>query len=241
MKKSVCALVGLVSLSLPTLGADLPPGPVANAPEPVGFDWTGFHAGIEGGGAWGLHSFAHPNGADTGSTLAGGLVGADLGYNLQFGAWVLGVEADLSWADVSGSAPCIDVRFICSAKVDWFGTGRARIGWARDQILPYVTGGLAYANVQRLGTGLGTSLTQDDVHVGWTAGAGVEYALAPNWSFRTEYLFLDLPNATYPAASLSANGLVIHYRQVDVDARFGVLRVGVGYKFDLGAPIATKY
>jgi outer membrane immunogenic protein len=227
-------IVGAALVLLGTVGvgrvsaADLPaPYATKAPPAPGAIDWTGFYAGIEGGGAWGSHSFLHPGGVDTGSKLQGGLIGGDVGYDFQSGAWVFGAEADLSWADISGSAPCRNPIFTCSAKVDWLGTARARVGSAYDRFLPYVTGGLAYGNVQRLGSGFGTALTQDSVHTGWTAGAGVEYALDPNWSLRGEYLYVDLGSRSYPRATVGP----VTYGLVSIDPRFSIVRFGVDYKF----------
>src|SRR5262249_14732878 len=69
-----------------------------------------------------------------------------------------------------------------------------RIGYAFDSILIYGTGGAAVGNVQ---TGLIPPSTFDSkTETGWTVGAGLEIAFAPNWTVKVEYLFVDLPDAT---------------------------------------------
>jgi outer membrane immunogenic protein len=223
------------------IAADLPPVIAKKAAPPDRPSWTGFYAGAGGGGAVGLFSFFHPaTGIDTGSTLHGGLAGGDLGYNRQVGAWVYGFETDLSWADISGSAPCVNPVFTCAAKVDWFGTARARIGWAADRFLPYVTGGFAYGNEQRDSFGLGTALTQNQIHTGWTLGTGIDYALSPNWSMRAEYLYVDLSGAGYAGARVPGNGVTVVYGHPDLDARFHVVRATLNYRFDWSAPFIAQ-
>jgi outer membrane immunogenic protein len=238
--RAVQRLLGVAVVLLLTgraLAADLAI-PYADKPDPpAAFNWSGFYVGAEGGGAWGSHSFLHlpgdpQAGVDSGSALRGGIIGGNAGFNYQLGNWVYGLEGDLSWANASGSAACPNPVFTCGAKVDWFGTARVRIGRAVDHFLPYVTGGLAYGNEQRLGWGAGTSLTENDTHLGWTIGAGIEYALNSNWSFRAENLYVDLSNDTYPGAMLvNSAGGVDTYFNVALDAHLQVVRAGLSYKF----------
>ena len=80
--------------------------------------------------------------------------------------------------------------------VDWFGTARARIGYAANGWLTYATGGYAFGRVELKGTatgaGVSASLTQSATPSGWTIGGGTEVALGPNWSAKLEYLYVDL-------------------------------------------------
>jgi outer membrane immunogenic protein len=100
------------------------------------------------------------------------------------------------------------------AKIDWFGTVRGRAGFLiTDQILLYGTGGLAYGRVEVSGspiatnatllfggafpyTGAGSAFTAAKTNVGFAVGGGVEGKLSPwlpaNWSWKLEYLYLDL-------------------------------------------------
>ncbi len=65
----------------------------------------------------------------------------------------------------------------------------------------YATGGLAWGTnevgASIAAPGFFAAGTASDTHVGWTVGAGVEWALLDNWSAKVEYLYLDLGNATY--------------------------------------------
>jgi len=125
---AVCA--GLVALAMapPSLAANLPPprtpykAPLYS-PVPV-FSWTGFYVGIVGGYAWGDSDWS--SGTATGSTNPdGGLIGGTLGYNLQTGNWVWGIEGDIeySWikgTDTGGTGLCSGTG--CETKNTWFGT-----------------------------------------------------------------------------------------------------------------------
>jgi outer membrane immunogenic protein len=109
-------------------------------------------------------------------------------------------------------------------KSDWLATVRGRAGWAWDRVLFYGTGGAAFGNVQAAGSGFPfASGTQS----GWAAGAGVEFAFAPNWTGRVEYLFVDLGNFTCPATSCGGTGGVSD----TVKFNENIIRAGIDYKF----------
>ena len=80
--------------------------------------------------------------------------------------------------------------------IEWFSTLRGRIGYAAGPALLYVTGGWAFADVSTSVTqttgGGSVSMSSDDIKTGYTLGGGVEWAFAPNWSLKTEYLYVDL-------------------------------------------------
>ena len=119
MNNSIRAGLGLVALmAVPAAAADMSypaPAPVASyAPAPV-FTWTGFYLGANAGYGWGE--------ADASPDVDGFLGGLQAGYNWQgAGPLVFGVEADIQYADVSSSV----------FTLDYFGTVRARIGYAFD-------------------------------------------------------------------------------------------------------------
>ena len=82
-----------------------------------------------------------------------------------------------------------------------FATVRPRLGVAADRNLFYVTGGAAFTKASYTQTyvdgfappGVG-SATGSKSLVGWTAGAGWEYAWTDHWTFRFEYLFTSFPD-----------------------------------------------
>jgi outer membrane immunogenic protein len=108
----------------------------------------------------------------------------------------------------------------CETKNDWLGTARARLGYAGwNNLLPYVTGGAAFGNIK--GTVGGASVTK--TNIGWTAGAGLEYAFLGAWSAKVEYLYADLGKATCPAGTCTFD--------TDVKFKANLVRVGLNYRF----------
>jgi outer membrane immunogenic protein len=114
--------------------------------------------------------------------------------------------------------------------VDWFGTARARIGYAADGWLVYATGGYAFGRVALKGTatggGVNASLTQNATPSGWTIGGGTELALGPNWSAKLEYLYVDLGTVNSTIVVPGAPSLTDSAR-----IQMNVVRAGVNYRF----------
>lgn len=179
------------------------------------YNWTGFYLGINGGGAWGRSNWDTLGNID----ISGGTVGGTVGYNYQVNQAVFGVEGDINWSDIKGSAGC-GVGINCQTQNEWLGTARARVGYAFDRIMPYVTGGAAFGNIKATQTGLPST---DDTKVGWTLGGGVEAAFAPNWSAKIEYLYVDLGHLSCGAVSCGV--------PTNVDFRTSLVRGGVNYRF----------
>ena len=127
------------------------------------------------------------------------MIGGTLGYNYQMGSFVWGLEADIDWTNIKGSSDATNVACVnCETSNSWLGTARARIGYAFDRWLPYITAGVAFGDVQAT-SALGSNST---TQVGWTAGVGLEYAFMGNWTAKLEYLYVDLGDAS--AASPAA-------------------------------------
>lgn len=150
------------------------------------YNWSGFYAGINGGGGWGSSSW---DGLPTGDfDVSGGVVGGTLGVNYQVNQAVFGVEGDIDWSNIKGNSTT-NCALGCETRNSWLGTARGRIGYAFDNFLPYFTGGAAFGDVRASRPGFaGATNTQ----VGWTLGGGLEVAVAPNWSAKVEYLYVDL-------------------------------------------------
>lgn len=185
--------------------ADLSRGPVPyySSPAPVGvYNWGGFYAGVNAGYEWGkiTNNTTEPSG------IAGGLQG---GYNWQNGNFVFGGETDIQ-------ASAADDTFApWKFSNPWFGTLRARGGYAWNNILVYGTAGFAYGGVTADRGGLNESKTE----TGWTAGLGMEVGFAPNWSAKVEYLYMDLGNRNYTLTGTD-NGL-----------QTNLIRFGINYHF----------
>jgi outer membrane immunogenic protein len=208
---------GITLGALPSYASDLPAqartAPVYKAPPAnIPYDWSGFYLGINGGYNFGRSSWSDPAaGADSGTfSTKGGLLGAQVGYNWQVGRTVLGVESDIDWTKTSGttasgSVCASDGGGQCESKQSWFGTTRARLGYAFDRFLPYITGGAAYGDVKAVQP----SGTSSDTKLGWAAGAGIEYGINKNWSAKAEYLHLDLGTATFMGLASGTNTLQV--------------------------------
>jgi outer membrane immunogenic protein len=218
MRKLVIAVgcaVALAAGAMEAFAADIPrrgPARESRAVAPPAYNWTGAYVGINGGGAWGRSDFNGP--FPSGSfDVDGGMVGATLGYNWQFGQWVLGVEGDIDWTNIRGSSLCAGLA--CSTQNDWLGTVRGRLGYAMDRFMPYFTGGLAVGNIDTTIAGVGTA---DATKAGWTIGGGLEAGLWSNWSGKIEYLYVNLGRGDSIAGSAA-------------DFRAHTVRAGLNFRF----------
>lgn len=184
------------------------------------YNWTGLYVGINGGGGWGTSSFSGPPRTGDFDT-SGGLAGGTLGYNWQTNQVVFGVETDLDWSNIDGSVRCgAGVR--CNVTNNWLGTARGRIGYAADRFMPYLTGGLAYGDVEAKATGF---RGRSETRAGWTLGGGVEFALPARWTAKLEYLYVDLGDFNCGRACGSPVG------PDRVEFRSHIVRAGLNYRF----------
>ena len=181
------------------------------------FNWSGFYAGINGGYGWGKTSWTDPvGGTTTGDfNMSGALAGGTAGYNRQIEKIVVGAEGDVDASWIKGTA----VTDCCQTQNDWFATARARLGFAMDRWMPFVTGGAAFGDV-KMSTAAGSETA---TRVGWTAGGGLEYAFAGAWSAKVEYLYADLGKTSCSAPTCGTAN--------DVTFKANIVRGGVNYHF----------
>jgi outer membrane immunogenic protein len=217
MKNLLLASVGILALGISTASAaDISRREVMPAKAPVYvsqlYNWTGAYVGINGGYGWGTSSFSGPLVGS--SSPSGGLIGGTLGYNYQVGQAVLGLEGDLDWSNINGSATCA-VGISCSTRNNWLGTTRVRLGYAADRFMPYVTGGAAFGDISTSATGFADAHSNK---VGWTLGGGVEAAIAGPWTAKLEYLYVDLGHGGTIAAS-------------NASFHTNIVRAGLNYRF----------
>jgi outer membrane immunogenic protein len=252
MKKLLVGFAATAALiATPAVAADLgrpAPAPYYKAPpaSEVAAAWAGFYVGIEGGWGWGRTEQTDATGFSSGRyDVSGGLIGGTLGYNWQASNIVFGLEGDGSWADINGSTTgggfCGGASPNCSAKLDALGTVRGRLGLAFNNLLPYVTGGLAVGDLHgaegdiaangAFGAGSATV-------TGWTVGGGLEYMFMPNWSLKAEYLYVDLGNHTIFNDNVGGGVLVAERERFSTN----IFRGGLNYHFNFGGgPVATRY
>jgi len=218
---STCAIAfAMVSTAL---AADMPAG--GRYQEAVfgpAFGWGGVYVGLNGGYGWGSSDWSGSVG--TGSVSpGGGLFGATIGFNIQNGGFVYGLEGDLSgsWIRSStstGTGICSVPG--CQIQTSWFATARGRVGYAFDRALPYLTAGAAFGDVQMSTVG-GLSATSD--RAGWTVGAGIEYGILGPWSAKAEYLYANLGTASCGTAICSG--------ATSANYTVNIFRLGVNYRF----------
>ena len=227
--------------------------------------WCGWYIGANGGGAWddrtgNLVDFSTnfnnsvPVGTTPqflGTTHQGGFGGGQFGYNSMMGNVLLGFEADIQGADIGGTSTVVvgapaGTSFPGATStgrdhIDWFGTARGRLGVSVGTVLFYGTGGLVFGGVQGSASnvfdngGGNFAASESDTRFGWAAGVGLEWMSAPNWSFKSEYLHVDLGSTTVTIADPTRPGTA-DYR---FNHAFESARVGVNYHF--GGPIVAKY
>lgn len=194
MFRSVSALLASIAMIASASAADLAarPAPIAAPLAAPVFDWTGFHVGLQAGGAWNASHWSGFVGTPFDTHGSGGLIGGQIGYDRQFGNFVLGVEGDLAAVGVDGRGQCSNVPgTVCSTKQSWVGSARGRVGYALDRVLVYGTGGVAFTNYSFREIAPFPQSWNHGSRVGWTAGVGAEYAFDANWSVGAEWKYAD--------------------------------------------------
>ncbi len=280
MKRFLLASAALIAAGTAALPADLPsrkaPPQFSEIAVPM-FTWTGFYVGLNAGaafannnanGAYAANGFAPAFAPTTyygfgaaNNSSAQFLGGGQLGYNYQFGQFVLGAEADLQWLSGSGNNNAFAARPAVVQPnayavvnggggngINYFGTVRARLGYAMDRTLLYVTGGWAYANNRNqngsvdyyaagaapgVPTATFTNGGNGGSRSGYALGAGAEYAITNHWTTKLEYLYVNLGgggNGAYVSAAPIAAGTSFTTNNRN-NNQFSLVRLGVNYKF----------
>jgi high affinity Mn2+ porin len=218
--------LGLLMLDGAAAAADMPvKAPVFKAV----YDWTGFYLGGHvgyGGGSFGPGTNTLPEqGVFFPHSVTGLIGGYQAGYIKQFSNHVvLGIEADASFTTPVDGPALTPAPF--NTTLDYVGTARGRIGYAFGTLLPYVTGGFAWGhshvNINDGGREIISSPGQ--YQPGWTAGAGVEFAVSGNWSAKVEYDYIDLARRMYDLSGFGLPG-------VNVDPNIHLVKFGLNYRF----------
>ena len=282
--KTIAVLSGILSLSAVSVAsaADMAVKAPVVPPAPI-FTWTGFYIGADVGWAGSRQTattVGTPAGFGAPAIVGAGIAGIGVlpmshglsddsvmgsihaGYNWQAGAWVLGLEGDVSVIDrnASSSQPVLlsfavppqnAGPFLVSAHNDWLATVRGRIGYAWDKLMLYGTGGAAFTR-----TSYNTAYTSVGVapaigplvanfssdKVGFAVGGGAEWAVSPNWLLRAEYLYYRFDGAQSSMAvvagsCVAATGCAFVTNTGDLE--FHTARVGLSYKF--GGPVVARY
>lgn len=251
---SAFALASVAASSI-ALAADLPARTAPVKPSPVfapAFSWTGGYVGAFAGYGFGGEDrlgIRRDTPAPASLTNFGDLDsdgffgGVRAGYNYQIGQFVVGAEADIALSDIgdrAGSTQLIPgfgtTALVGRSDVTFFGTIRARAGFAFDRALVYATGGLAYAGTEYRIAGVGplgttAGFKKDETQIGFAVGGGVEYAFTNNLTANLEYQFIGLDKQRYGFNYLNAAGAVIGTGSTVATQSFHTVRAGVNYKF----------
>ncbi len=104
--------------------------------------------------------------------------------------FVFGLEAQGNWADFEGDNVMLSYNVRNQSRIDAFGLFTGQVGYAWNNVLPYVKGGAAVTKDKYSGLFIPSGLAFDSAtesRWGGVVGVGLEYGFAPNWSFGVEY------------------------------------------------------
>jgi outer membrane immunogenic protein len=229
----------------------------------AGYAWGNAHDAMTLGGDW-LTDATQDNvlltPLGTGQLKPRGFTGGfQAGYNYQTGPWLIGLEADANAFHITANlartfqntllGPGNSYFFASSFGSDWLVTLRPRLGYAFDRLLVYATGGLAIANqkfsqnITQLNLTFVEAGSVSGTTVGWTAGAGLEYALSGRWSLKAEYLYVDLGSVSFSTAGFCGGdpACAAYTARHDASLAASIVRGGINYSFGADAPVVARY
>jgi outer membrane immunogenic protein len=193
------------------------PFPAPAVAEALPFAWSGLYFGAHGGYGWSDLNWQQEGGFSASHRGEGLLAGGQLGFNMQMGRFVYGIEGDISAGWIEGSSgDC------CGHSIDFLYSVRGRAGLTShdNRWLFYATGGAAWADFD-YSTSPGS---HSDTQFGWVAGGGIERALLPNLTAKVEYLYYDFDGVSAPAGTVAGG-------PTDLDPSMHTVRFGLNYKF----------
>ncbi|ALK08633.1 outer membrane protein [Blastochloris viridis] len=225
MRRITLALLATTMIAGTASAADLSSRRYApvQAPTAYAFNWTGFYLGGNVGYGWGTNDWTAPSwsAGKLNTDFDGFVGGGQLGFNYQMGNIVLGLQGDISGSNLEGKVYGFDGEELKN-EATWLASITARVGYAVDRALFYVKGGAAWTDLDSTFVdGAGDVWKKSKTRDGWTVGAGVEYAFAPNWTTFVEYDYYDFGNKNTEFGG--------DLYKVDTDV--SVVKVGVNYRF----------
>lgn len=170
--------------------------------------WHGFYVGAHGSYLDTDTDYINP--ATPEQSFSGAMLGIQAGFNIDIGPrWIFGVEGDISWGNLDEFIR--DGNFLTQdGNIDTSGTLRARLGYlVSPEVLLFATGGLAWNTLEQgitcpAGAGFGICAVtgafdsrSSESFVGWVAGAGIEFQIAPKWSLKAEAMAGDYGSSDY--------------------------------------------
>ena len=266
MKKLFLATTAVIALSAGSAGAaDLgrPVYKAAPPPPPACAQFGGFYVGGYGAAgyydhkwndrdAWTSENSDDLQRSNVSTQKTGFIGGVQGGYNWQTGCTVFGLQADYGWASINADAfetdgdTGIDTDSISvSSRLKSVGTLRLRTGLVVDNLLLYVTGGLAYGRFNRtatqtdLNTPASEIFSSNKTKWGWTMGVGTEWAMWGNWSLQSEVLYarFEKDETSFTCAVFCG---APEQKRFDHHDSVWISKIGLNYRFG-GAPVMAKY
>jgi len=263
MRQIIIALLGATALSIAcvpgVLAADLP----VKAPAALAaYNWSGFYVGGNVGYGWGQSSdpsvtvfdgsgtglvgyFAAAGNVTPNLRPKGAIGGVQAGYDWMVSPnWLAGFVADFQASGVKASGANLPIvpgfnpaNLTNRVATDWFGTVRAKVGLAQNNLLYYLTGGLAYGDIKTSGSLVCTLVcalnyvgANNSTKVGWTAGAGFDYGITRNWIVGLEYLYVSLGSSSYTETAATGIAPLTTITISNRDA-INIVRLTANYKF----------
>jgi outer membrane immunogenic protein len=243
------ATVAAIGFASVASAADMPTKAPAYAP-PVAFSWTGFYVGGQVGGGWASSTTtdvdataSYPAGfVDSAINYSGVLGGLYGGFNYQINQFVIGIDGDYSWADLTGSgsdtSPINGGHTNYSDKIKWVATLTGRLGYAMNyNWMIFVKGGGAWADFSGSSAtfsaaGVNTSNgTASETRTGWTIGGGTEWGFAPHWSAKLEYDYVDFSTANWNSTLTNVATGAVTTPARSATSYMNIVKLGVAYRF----------
>ena len=221
-------------------------GDYVPAETPVAVDsWSGPYIGLQAGYVWGDADVTYDVPAATPGNYThqllfrrqtltsdpdpdGFIGGIYAGYNwLLQDNWLIGVEGDWSFSSADDTAAITDPNgntlpnITTKVEQNWDASLRLRAGKVMGDYLPYVTAGIAWADLDVTLQGSSNSYTESMTFTGWTIGAGLEMKINENLHGRIQYRYTD-----YGDESGTINNI-----PVKVDYNSHMVTVGLSYRF----------
>ena len=250
MKKFLLGTAALLAMATSASAADLAARPYTKAPVAVAqvMSWTGFYIGAQGGYGWGSSDEVFFNGANTAAFIGtqkydvdGGFAGGVVGYNWQTGAFVLGIEGDYHWSDISGRSGVINVGppnvgDTYFTKLRGFGDVKGRLGYAAGPALFFVSGGAAVGDLQHRYDGVpGNVFVQNETRWGYN-----ESAPASNTCSRRTGAASSRTTTSISARARSSTPPWLQNCSEWNDT-FHTVKAGINYHFNMGGPAVARY
>jgi opacity protein-like surface antigen len=188
------------------------------APMVLDYNWTGFYLGGFVGYLSGrlegppLHVTDARNLEDDGWTA-----GLLAGYRYQFpNRFVLGLQLTVPlWAEKGTATSFGFPGTTYEVETNYAILGNVQLGYAFGRWLPFVQGGVGFANVtSRVFNFVPAVLEVEQDHTLWTVGAGLDYAVTNNFIVGARYTYVDvvrenhtnLQNAAFPPTDFGLTG-----------------------------------